>query len=213
MGIKSHITLSNGENFNCSIEESDRLKRLQKKFARQDKKSNNRYKTKRKIQIEYQKLNNKKNDKANKIVHEIRKYKFIFMQDENLTSWHQDKVKKFSKTIQNSCLGRVKAKLLNEAIILDSYVPTSKTCSNCGFINENLKLKDREFNCEQCHYSINRDLNAAFNMIKLAKSGNYKFKTVPTEYRKLVRSSDKKPVDHFKRSGKKQEDHIPLGCD
>ena len=48
-GIKANITLSNGETFSCSIGESERLKRLQRKLARQQKGSNNRYKTRRLI--------------------------------------------------------------------------------------------------------------------------------------------------------------------
>ncbi len=68
MGIKDHITLSNGEKLNVTIGETERLKLLQRKFARSKKGSNNRYKLKKLIKKEYQKITNRKNDAANKVV-------------------------------------------------------------------------------------------------------------------------------------------------
>ena len=67
-GIKTNITTSEGEKLDVSVEESDRLKRLQKEMFRRAKGSNNRRKTVKLIQREYQKLSNKKEDKANKII-------------------------------------------------------------------------------------------------------------------------------------------------
>ena len=87
-GIKDTITLSNGEKFKSSIGETERLKRLQRKLARQKKGSNNRYKTRILIQKEYQKITNKKNDIANKIIAYILSYEHIYMQDENISFCH-----------------------------------------------------------------------------------------------------------------------------
>ena len=84
MGIKDHITCSNDIKYNILIEEPERLKKLQKKLSRQNKHSNNWYKTKDVIKIVYNRLDNKKNDAANKIVHELRTYKNIYYQDEAL---------------------------------------------------------------------------------------------------------------------------------
>ena len=69
MGVKNNITLSNGRIYNVSIEETDRLKKLQRKFSRKKKGSNNRYKILSLIKKEYQNISNKKDDIANKIVH------------------------------------------------------------------------------------------------------------------------------------------------
>jgi len=43
---------------------------------------------------------------------------------------------------------------------------TSKTCSNCGYVNHELKLSDRVFKCPVCGFEIDRDLNAAINIMK-----------------------------------------------
>ena len=81
-GIKTNITTSESEKLDITVEESERLKRLQRKMSRQVKGSNNRYKTIKLIRREYQKLSNRKQDKANKIVSKLKKYETIVIQDE-----------------------------------------------------------------------------------------------------------------------------------
>ena len=49
---------------------------------------------------------------------------------------------------------------------IDRWFPSSKTCSVCNFINQNLTLKDREWTCPSCETTLNRDLNAAKNILK-----------------------------------------------
>jgi putative transposase len=44
------------------------------------------------------------------------------------------------------------------------WEPSSKTCSWCGWIDEDLTLSDRIFHCCECGYTIDRDLNAAINL-------------------------------------------------
>ncbi|NER06906.1 MAG: IS200/IS605 family element transposase accessory protein TnpB [Okeania sp. SIO3C4] len=46
-------------------------------------------------------------------------------------------------------------------VLADQWFPSSKTCHNCGYIHQELKLKDRTFNCPHCGMRIDRDLNAA----------------------------------------------------
>ena len=104
-GIKTNITTSNGEKLDVLIEESDRLKKLQREMLRRAKGSNNRHKTVKLIQREYQKLSQRKEDKANKIVSKLKAYSCICMQDEQISGWHKGL---FSKQVQHSCLGRVK---------------------------------------------------------------------------------------------------------
>ena len=107
-GIKSNITTSEGGKLDVSVEESERLKKLQKELFRRVKGSNNRYKTIRLIRREYQKLSNRKQDKANKIVSKLKAYDRIYMQDEQIAGWHKGM---FGKQVQHSCMGTVKAKL------------------------------------------------------------------------------------------------------
>ena len=76
-GIKTSLTTSEGEKIDVVVEESERLKRLQKEMFRRQKGSNNRHKTINRIQREYLKLSNRKKDKANKIVHKLKQYSTI----------------------------------------------------------------------------------------------------------------------------------------
>ena len=89
--MKTNITTSEGEKLDVTVRESDRLKRLQKQMSRQIKGSNNRYKTIGLIQREYQKLSNRKQDMANKLVHKMKAYSCIVMQDEQISNWHKDR--------------------------------------------------------------------------------------------------------------------------
>ena len=55
-------------------------------------------------------------------------------------------------------------------VIADRFYPSSKTCSHCGSIKKDLKLKDRVYSCSHCGTVIDRDYNASLNlsMYKLA---------------------------------------------
>ena len=158
-GIHTNITTSEGEKLDVSVEESERLKKLQAKLENQKKGSNRRYKTIKAIRRQYLKLTNKKKDKANKIVHMLKQYDIIVIQDEQISEWH--KQKGMSKVVQHSCMGMIKAKLkqLPQTMVLDKFIPTTKWCPCCHRINE-LNLNDRTYVCE-CGYSQDRDIHAA----------------------------------------------------
>ena len=47
---------------------------------------------------------------------------------------------------------------------IDKWYHSSKTCHHCGYINNKLKLSDREWTCESCGSVIDRDWNAAENI-------------------------------------------------
>jgi len=49
-------------------------------------------------------------------------------------------------------------------LALLGFYPSSKTCGNCGWINQELKLSDRVWVCENCKKEIDRDANAALNI-------------------------------------------------
>lgn len=168
-GIKTNITTSEGEKIDISIKESDQLKALQKKLQRQKKGSNNRYKTIKKLKIAYQKQTQRKQDKANKFIHKMKNYEKVIYQDEQLSKWHQEKT--MSSTIQHSCLGTIKAKLkmLDNTIILNKFIPTTKWCPKCGSIKNDITLNDRTYNCH-CGYNEDRDIHAAKNMVSIWQS-------------------------------------------
>jgi putative transposase len=55
-------------------------------------------------------------------------------------------------------------------VLADRWEPSSKRCSICGWLDENLTLSIRTFHCPQCSLVLDRDLNAAINLKQLAGS-------------------------------------------
>ena len=172
MGLSTHLTYSNGEKVNVVVEETDRLKRLSKKLSRQTKGSNNHTKNKNLIKKEHQKMVNKRNDIANKVVHQLLKNETVYIQNENLVAWR----KAFGGSQHYSILGRVKNKLTNHprVVVLRANAPTTKTCV-CGEKNT-IPLRERTYSCPKCGYECDRDVHAARNMIRL---------TIPAEHRDI----------------------------
>lgn len=182
-GIKTTITTSEGQKIDVSVEESERLKKLQKELFRRVEGSNNRYKTIKKIQREYQKQGNIKTDKANKVVHHLRQYSTIVIQDEQISNWHKGL---FGKQVQHSCMGLIKKKLksLPQTIVLDKYIPTTKWCPKCGK-KHSIGLDERTYVCE-CGYQEDRDVHSARNMLNI-KNLVFKNKNlVPMEHREVT---------------------------
>ncbi|CUU91694.1 transposase%2C IS605OrfB family [Campylobacter hyointestinalis] len=59
-------------------------------------------------------------------------------------------------------------------IKINKFYPSSKTCSCCGYIKEDLSLKDRIFNCHNCKAKLDRDYNASLNIYRVvALSGEF----------------------------------------
>lgn len=165
-GCSTFFTTSEGEKINAIVQESDRLKKLQHKLARQNKGSKGRAKTISLIRKEYQRMSNKKLDLANKIAYHLSEYETVVIQDEQIASWHK---KGHGKKVQHSVLGLVKAKLKakTNVTVLSKWESTTKLCNICGTKNESLTLRDRTFVCPNCGHKENRDIHAAKNMIYL----------------------------------------------
>jgi len=70
------------------------------------------------------------------------------------------------------------------------WFPSSKTCSNCGWINQGLRLKDREWTCQSCGIHHDRDMNAAIN---IKYQGKQELK-IPMECRESKRGDSGKTL-------------------
>lgn len=190
MGIKNNLTLSNGLIFNASVQETDRLKKLQQQLVKKKKGSKNRNKHIKRLRVEYQKITNLKNELSNKIFNELNKYKLIVIQDEMLSGWQAGL---FGKQIQHSILGRIKTKIKEKAlrdkrfVIISKKYKTTQICSKCGKIHK-MNLSDREYICK-CGNDIDRDLNSAINILKIG-----------------LKQIESTPVKKSFESSKKQED-------
>ena len=173
MGVKTHLTFSNGVKIDALVEESERAKGLRRKISRQKPGSNNRAKTMARLEKVLAKDANKREDIANKIVHELLKNETVYYQDEPIHDWFKKQGRvRAGKRLQGSILGRVKAKLERNprAVMLDKYLATTATCI-CGCKTKHEPNK-RTFVCEACGYQDDRDIHAAKNMVRLGQSIN-----------------------------------------
>lgn len=167
-GIKDNIITSDGEKFNCSVQETEYLKFLQKKLMKKKKGSKRYYRCLNQLQKEYEHLTNKKNDDSNKLIfYLLKNYDVIYFQDEQISKWRKFNPS-FARNIQHSYLGRIKAKLVmleksGRSFEISKWSPSTKFCPQCGSINRGITLSDRIFKCD-CGYEFDRDVHAAKNV-------------------------------------------------
>ncbi len=117
------------------------------------------------------KLSNKRHDYINKTVHEIviARPEYITVEDLNVSGMMKNR--HLSRAIAECEFYYFRALLECkcseygiELRIADRFYASSKTCSCCGKIKRDLKLKDRVYECTECGLIIDRDYNAALNL-------------------------------------------------
>ena len=76
-----------------------------------------------------------------------------------------------SRFVWNYCLNYLNKRFNGiEFIQAGRFYPSSKTCSCCGNIKKDLKLKDRVYKCDKCNLEIDRDYNASINLMNYSKA-------------------------------------------
>lgn len=124
----------------------------------------------------YKKQHNIRYDNIQQITSDILKLipNRVVMEDLRVKNLSSNRC--MSKHIMDSSFGTfietMKYKCMRHGIQfkqVPSNYPSSKTCSCCGYIKKDLKLKDRTYICPKCGVNIDRDYNAAINLM------NYNF--------------------------------------
>ena len=173
LGIKEFAITSNDEKFdNPKYLKNDlrRLKKLQKQASKKVKGSNNRKKANLRVAIVHERIANRRKDFLHKLSTKlISENQTICLEDlsvENMIKNH-----KLAQAIQDCSWSKFneyleyKAKWSGVNIVrIGRFEPSSKMCSNCGSINNELTLKDREWTCDNCDSFHDRDINAAKNI-------------------------------------------------
>jgi len=174
LGIKDFVVTSDGEvfrNLHFKKSETKKIKRLQCQLARKRKGSSNRNKARIRLAKTYKKINDRKqyylHAVSNSLVDENQ---VICMEDLNVKG--MSKNHNLAESILEMNFGEFrrmleyKASWYNRRIVfVDRFYPSSKTCHNCGYINKSLTLKDRHWVCPQCGEVVERDYNAALNIL------------------------------------------------
>lgn len=171
LGIKDFVVISNGEKHNLSIKKNSKLKFLHRQLSKKIKGSKNKVKTRLKLARKYEKIENKKQDFQHKLSDKLcKENELIAIEDLNIKGMVKNHC--LAKSISNQSWYSFTTKLEYKSKRYSGriektnrFYPSSKTCNECGHINQNLKLKDREWICPQCNVKLDRDINASSNIL------------------------------------------------
>lgn len=174
LGIKELATCSNGEiysNPKFTNKYASKLKREQKCLSKRQRDSKNKAKQRIIVAKVHRKIRNSRLDVLHKATSSITKTKCRIIVLENLNVKGMMKNHKLAKAIADASFYELKRQITyktffygGEVHLIYRYFPSSKTCSNCGTVKEDLKLSERIYNCDDCGFSLDRDLNAAINI-------------------------------------------------
>ena len=174
LGIKDFLVLSNGtkiKNHRFLKHYERSLKLNQQSLSRKTSKSVRYEKQRIKVARIYEKITNSRMDLIHKTTNSlIKQFDTIYLEDLNIKGMMKNH--KLSKAISDVCWSKFidtleyKSGWNDKSVVhIDRFFPSSKTCSKCGWINNNLTLKDREWTCPKCGEKHDRDFNAATNIL------------------------------------------------
>lgn len=175
LGIKDFAVTSDGqviENFHFKKNEESRLKRLQRQISKKIVGSKNR----EKARLRFAKLNEKIRNRKLNFLHDVTNHlidenQVIVMEDLNVKGMVRNH--KLAESISEVNWGEFRRILTYKAawhgrqlVFIDRFYPSSKRCNHCGYIYKELTLKDRQWVCPECGSLIDRDYNAALNILE-----------------------------------------------
>lgn len=172
LGIKDFAITSEGEVFENPKylrKSQSKLKYLQRKYSK-----NKGKRTKKKLAKLHEKVANKRKDflhkTSTKLIRENQTIALETLAVKNMLKNH-NLAQAISDVGWSTFVSMLeyKADWYGKNILrIGRFSPSSKTCSNCGSINKELTLKDREWTCSGCNSVLDRDVNAAVNIKSFA---------------------------------------------
>jgi putative transposase len=180
LGIKTFAVMSNGEKaFSPDYSNTDRkIRKLQRKLARQQKDSKRRKLTR----VRIAKLHNKTADTRKDFLHKlstklVSENQAIVLEDLNVAGMVKNR--KLSRVISQQGWGEFRSfceakceKFGRTFTAINRWAPTSQVCSSCGFRWGKIDLSVRSVVCLNCHAEHDRDENASKN-IEMVGTGNW----------------------------------------
>jgi putative transposase len=150
-----------------------RLAKVQRKHARKKKGSANRRRSALRLARLHRRVGNRRKDFLHKFTTRLAKTKSAVVVEDlcvkGLVRTH------LARSVSDAGWGEFRRQLGyktqwygSRLVTADRFFPSSKTCSSCGAVKEELSLSEREFVCEACGAVLDRDENAARNLARLA---------------------------------------------
>lgn len=172
LGISNHAVLSDGAIFeNVGIEKKYRRKlaRAQRALHRKVKGSNNRHKAQKRLATTYWGMANARNDRLHKFTTAVAsQYVVVCLEDLNVKGMMANH--RLARAVADVAFGELQRQFeykAQEVRYVGRFEPTSKPCCICGTVH-NMPLYKRTMACS-CGNTMDRDLNAAKNILRLAK--------------------------------------------
>ena len=205
LGLKSSVTLSTGDAIQGPKPLRSALRKLKREsrwHSRKVKGSSNRRKASLKLARIHRRVSWIRNDFLHRLTSKLCcENQAIGIED--LAVGNMSRNQHLTLGILDEGWGEFRRQLEYKAVIYgsvitvaDRFFPSSKICSKCGLIKDVLPLSERVFRCEACGFSLDRDLNAALNLVP-AVSREF----TPVDKEALVGS----PLDSTKLPWMKQE--------
>lgn len=174
LGVKSFLTLSNGDqvsNIRLTKRFEQKIIRMQRIMSRRKIGGQNRNKTRIKIAKLYERICNIRKNYIDTIISKIiNDNQVVVLETLNVHGMMQNH--KLSKAIHDVGFSmfcnslKYRAGLYNRDVVeIDQWFPSSKKCSCCGHVKDDLLLQERTYVCNICGMSIDRDVNAAKNIL------------------------------------------------
>jgi putative transposase len=177
LGIKTLAALSDGTSFpnpRALRRRLKKLRKLSKSLSRKKRGSKNREKAKMRLAKMYLKTFNIRQDTLHKLTTYLAKSHGTIV-IENLGVSGMMKNRRLARAIADVGMYEFRRQLeykckwyWSRIIVAPRTFPSSKTCSNCGNKKRELALSEREYVCEACGIRIDRDLNAACNLVTVS---------------------------------------------
>ncbi len=179
LGLNRLATLSNGAEFEGPKPLRQQLKRLRRwsrRLSRRQKGSNNWEKAKRKLARLHYRIRCIRQDSLHKLTsHLTENFAVIAIEDLNVRGMLTNR--RLSRAVADMGFHEFRRQLdykarmhRNHLEVVYRWFASSKTCSDCGFVKEELSLGERRFRCERCGFESDRDLNAALNLFRTVSS-------------------------------------------
>jgi putative transposase len=177
IGVKTLATLSDGTTFSNPKALGRRLKklrRLSKSFSRKKSRSKNYEKVRLKLAKMYLKTFNIRQDTLHKLTTYLAKnHSEIVIEDLNVSGMMKNR--RIARAIADVGMFEFRRQLAykctwygSQLVVVSKTYPSSKICSSCGHKKKVLSLSKRDYVCEVCGLRIDRDLNAARNLVTVS---------------------------------------------
>jgi len=174
LGVKLLATCSDEmtfENPRALKHAQKRLRRLERQKSRRTKGGMNRKKTCRKLAKQHARVAYIRKDATHKLTSYLSKnHALVAIEDLHVAGMLKNH--KLAQAVSDSNFGEIRRQLEYKAswqsvhlVIIDHWFASSKTCSGCGWVDEDQDLSDRTFICQECGFGMDRDLNAAINIL------------------------------------------------